>query len=56
MADAIIPKERADLALSATYEMEALIDAVKREIANDEASAAEVIVRRTPSCRVDLKR
>lgn len=44
MADAIIPKERADLALVATYEMDTLIDALKREIESDDTSATEYLL------------
>lgn len=44
MATAIIPKERADLALQATYEMETLIGAIKREMANEDTSESEYLL------------
>ncbi len=44
MADVILDKERADLALRAIYEMETLICMIKREIDNDETSTTEYLL------------
>ena len=44
MADVIIPSERAELAVHATYEISALIDAIKREMANDDEMAIDYVL------------